>query len=188
MLRTGVVGVLLVLLTVTACTGGDEDDNESTSGPGFNIPEGVTLTSGGSALSVGQAASIVYRPAYADGTVITVRVSEITRGEPGQIRGLAGVPENAVPFYVRASVANAGPADLTSTDVPLRAAVGSRTKLEPIELSRSVKGCGPLKLDGATKAGDTATGCLLFAVPPDQAFETVQLATSDLNTPITWTP
>ena len=184
--RAAGAAVLAVsLAAVTACSGDEEPapDDES-----VDVPEGVTLTSGGSTVELGQAASVVYRPDDADRTVITVRVDSITRGKPRDVAGVDGVDDGAVPFFVEASIHNAGPATLGPAPVPLYALDGSGASLESTDLAKTPAGCEQLATDERLAPGGSEHGCLLFTVPADGGFRGVQVDTSELNRPVTWKP
>lgn len=176
-------------LVLGACSGGDEPDPGPTT-PGIDVPEGVTLTAGGSTVSVGESVSVPYRPDNAARTVITVEVDKVRRGKPSDLDGydIDGIPKDSVPYYVDASVRNAGPAALTNATVPLYGLDSRDSYFAPVEVTGGVDGCKPLRLSGKLPPGSVSKGCLVFAVPPKRTFKAVQVRTSDLNDPVTWKP
>lgn len=177
--------VSVVLALLTACTGDDEPDPDHET---VEVPEGITLTSGGSTVELGHAASVVYGDGDAEPTVITVRVDDIVRGDPKDLEGIDGAPDGAVPFFVEASIRNAGPATLPAAPVPLYAAAGRGNHLEAADLARTPDGCKQLATDVRLAPGGTEHGCLLFAVPDNAEFEGIQVRTEGLNRPVTWKP
>lgn len=182
----GAVALTAVLASLAACSGGG-DEAASEEGP-VEVPEGVTLTSGGSTVEIGQAVSVVHRSGGSVPTVITVRVDGIARGTPRDVASLDGVDDKAVPFFVEASIRNEGPATLEPATVPLYALDGSGGEAESVELVRTPDGCRQLAVDERLASGGTEHGCLLFTVPADAGFGGVQVRTSELNRPVTWKP
>lgn len=195
MLAGGAQGRLGALLAVLAlvlvgCSGGNDDPEPGPDTPDIEVPEGVTLTSGGSTVSIGSAASVVYEPDKAAATVVTVRVNDVKRGKPADLDGfdLDGVPQKSVPYYVDASIRNDGPAVLAHADVPLYGLDSGDEYFPPTRVSGTVKSCKPLVLPDKLERGRTVKGCLVFTVPPGKTFKGVQVRTSDLENPITWKP
>lgn len=181
----GAVAAMVALAGVVAgCTEDADGEPEPEPGPAdVDVPEGITLTSGGSTVDLGQPASVVYQPAGAGRTVITVRVDDITRGKPKELPGVAGVP-----FYVEASIHNAGPAALSGVRIPLYAVDGAGEHIDATGVTEETAGCDPLPLTGSIVRGATATGCLVFAVPEGSALAGVQVRSGDLSSPVTWKP
>lgn len=181
----GVVAAVLGLL-LTACTGdGDEPDPDRET---VEVPEGITLTSAGSTVELGHAASVVYGPGDAEPTVITVRVDEIARGKAKDLVGVDGVPDGSVPFLVEASIRNDGPATLPAAAVPLYADAGGEDRIEASDVATMPDGCKQLATDVRLAPGGSERGCLLFAVPPNAEFQGIQVRTKGLNRPVTWKP
>ncbi|UYM05770.1 hypothetical protein [Solicola gregarius] len=186
------VGALVAAaaLVLSGCSGGDDDPDPVPETPDIEVPEGVTLTAGGSTVDVGSPASVVYKPDNAAATVVTVRVERIDRGKPADLGGfdLDGVAKNSVPYYAHASIRNAGPAVLAHADAPLYGLDSGDEYFPPTKITGTVKSCKPLVLPEKLEQGRTAKGCLVFTVPPGKAFKGVQVRTSDLENPITWAP
>lgn len=187
-IAAALAAVVTLGAATAGCSGGDDEPTPGPDSADVHIPEGVTLTSGGSTMDVGQSASVVYQPDGAARTVITVRVEGISRGKSEDVKGVEGVPDGAVPFYVETSIHNAGPAALDGAPVPLSGRDDAGDRIDATGLSRPVAGCDPLPADGALERGATAKGCLLFAVPDGTALRDVRLRTSDLASPVTWKP
>ncbi|HLR85282.1 MAG TPA: hypothetical protein VK059_10040 [Nocardioidaceae bacterium] len=188
--RRAATATVVLALTLTACTGGDDEPEPGPDTSDVEVPEGVTLTSAGSTVPLGESASVVYQPQNAAQTVVTISVDKITRGKPKDLAGydLRGTPEGSVPYYVRASVRNAGPAVLAGGAVPLYGLDSGNSYFKPVEMRDSVGGCKPLRLDDHVKPGAVREGCLVFTVPPKRTFKGVQVRTSDLNRPVSWKP
>lgn len=189
-LRKAAAVALALAVSLTACTGGDDEPKPEPDTTDVEVPEGVTLTSAGSTIPLGDSASVVYQPRNAAQTVVTISVDEITRGTPKDLKGydLDGLPANSVPYYVDASIRNAGPAVLARAAVPLYGLDSANSYFEPVEVSGAVKGCKPLTLGAHVKPGTVRSGCLVFAVPPKRTFKGVQVRTTDLNQPVSWRP
>lgn len=185
-----VAAAAVLALVLTACTGGDDEPDPDPKTPDVKVPEGVTLTSAGSTLPVGESASVIYKPENAATTVITVRVDKVTRGKPADLEGydLDGVAKNSVPYYVSASLRNGGPAVLVDAAVPLYGLDSGDSYFRPVDVRGQVDGCKPLRLEGKIAKGEGSKGCLVFAVPPDRTFKSVQVRTSDLSQPVSWKP
>lgn len=186
--RTATVAAALVL-ALAGCSSDDEPDPGPTT-PDVEVPEGITLTSGGSTVSIGEPASVIYRPQDAARTIITVEVDKITRGKPADLDGydVDGVPPGSLPYYVDASVRNDGPAALADAAVPLYGLDSGDSYFRPLDVTGPVGGCAPLRLDDNLAPGSVSKGCLVFAVPPKRTFKAVQVRTSDLSRPVTWKP
>ncbi|MDN5852597.1 MAG: hypothetical protein L0K86_07090 [Actinomycetia bacterium] len=187
--RTAAAAIALAL-ALTACTSGDDEPKPDPETPDVNVPEGITLTSAGSTVPLGQSASVVFQPRNAAQTVITISVDEVTRGKPKDLDGydLDGLPEDSVPYYVNASIRNAGPAVIAGAAVPLYGVDSANSYFKPVDVRGTVHGCKPLRLGNHVKPGTVSKGCLVFAVPPKRTFKGVQVRTSDLNQPVTWKP
>ena len=187
--RIGALAAVAVL-TVSGCSGGDDEPEPGPDTPDIEVPEGVTLTSGGSTVEVGTPVSVVDEPDNAAATVITVEVDQIERGKPKDLAGfdLDGVANGSVPYYVDASIRNAGPAVLARADLPLYGLDSGDEYFPPTAVRGAIDSCKPLELPSKLDRGGAVKGCLVFTVPPKRNFTGVQVRTSDLENPVTWAP
>ena len=177
--RVLVAGALLAL---TACTGGAEQASgggppDVATTPSAQLPPGLAL---------GEPAEVAYA-APAGPTTLQVTVSAIERGDPADLGELEPPPGQAAgtPFYVQATIVNAGELDLSLEDPARRLAglddrggyipsVVIRTRFRPCDYVAAPEGFPP---------GDSFDTCVTYVVPDGEALAGVQWEGSP---PVRW--
>jgi hypothetical protein len=191
------LGVVVLLLDVSACSGDDNDGagadalstSPSASAPQVAVPAGVTLTDPGSTLEVGQPASVVYKAGPGRVSVVTVTVTKIAVGSMRRdFAHFALDPEQmrSTPYYVTATVRNAGPGQLGRAALPLYGHDSTNTFFPAVTLVGDLDACtgGPLPATFGPKA--TQRTCLVFLVHHGAKLDSVELRPYDGFDPVRW--
>jgi len=204
LVRAAVAGVALAL-TLTACSGGEEPSatesdttttpevtaspSETQSPPYFPVPAGVELTEPGSELTVGQPATVAWQPTQKVTGVLDVTVTRLTRTTFAAFKGfkIDAATARKTPYFVKATVRNAGRTDLAGRPVPLYAATDANTLVEASTFSEEFKPCRPGVLPSPFPAGGKVNVCLVYLVPPGSGLTGVTFRPYEEFDPITWT-
>lgn len=154
------------------------------------VPSGVTLTSQGTALQVGQSATVAWQPSQKvvgvlDLTVTAMHSTTFDRSFSGW--ELDDATKANAPYFVTASVRNAGESDLGGQTVPLYGAAASGALVEASTFATDFKPCRPGVLPTPFPAGASADVCLVYLVPSAGALEGVSFRPTESFEPITWT-
>ena len=187
MLRVALVAALLVAI------GGCSKEQKIATVPvpkGFDVPAGVTLTKGGTALIKGKPASVIYQIADKTRSVITVTVTAVEKGNIKDFKffSLDEATQLSTPFYVTATVKNAGPAGIGQAPIPLYAHDSNNTISLPNELVGDFAPCPRGTLPKSFLPDATAKVCLVYLLPKGTTLASVDLQTADQKDPITWKP
>src|SRR5690606_11541665 len=128
---------------------------------------GVTITKGGTQLTEGQPASIVYEVGERAASAITVTVTEVRKGSIKDFRffSLDENTKKSTPFYVRVTVENDGPAGLGGAALPIFAHDDSNTNLPANDIVGTFKPCSPATLPKSFLPGASTKLCLVYLVP-----------------------
>ncbi|MEH3033758.1 MAG: hypothetical protein PGN07_06895 [Aeromicrobium erythreum] len=179
--RPRVTRAVLVVLAVTALLLGgacssDEDDPAPKVPKGFEVPSGVTITDAGSTVAVGKTATVVYDPGAAP-TAVSVRVDSITKGSIKDFRffSLDASAKKSVPYYVRVTARNRGPAGLGGATLPIFARSSANTLYPANELVGSFKPCPTAKLPQSFLAGANASICLIYLIPEGEKLASIDI-------------
>lgn len=182
-------------LVLTGCSSGSSgsDDKGASSAAvpkGFDVPEGVTLTKGGTQLSQSEPASVIYQVGDKAASAITVTVAEVTKGSIKDFKffSLDDATKASTPFYVKVNVKNEGPAGLGGAALPIYAHDDSNTNLQASDIVGTFKPCQTAKLPSSFLPGATAKLCLVYLVPKGRALVSVDLQTGTAKDAITWKP
>jgi len=191
---TWAAALLLLLIPLSSCSGNDDDSggsNESptSSGPSVAVPAGVTLTDPGSSLHLGQPASVVYATGPQKVSVLTVTVRKIAAGSMKKdFKNFVLSPRElkSTPYYVSASVHNAGPGNLGGAKVPLYGFDSTNTYFPASPIVGDLNACqgGPLPKSFAPKA--TVQTCQVFIVGAGVTLDAVELRPNKSAEPIRW--
>jgi len=199
--------LLTTALALSACsgTGGDGgagptgSDTTPASSPsdfvsddekyGVDVPPGLMVTEPGSELAVGDLATIAWSPRA--GVVGALRIV-VTRLRQGTIKDFSGFTVDAAtkastPYYVTATVTNAGVTDLGGVDVPLYLVDTTDTLYGQNHFGGAFKPCAAKPLPKPFAARQEATVCLVFLVPDHGNLTAVSFRPSQAFDPITWT-
>lgn len=184
-----IVAAVVAMIALAAC-GSDAKDDGVPVPKGFDLPEGVTLTKGGTVLTEDDSASVIYQVGSAAASAITVTVTQVKKGDIKDFKffSLDEETKQASPFYVSVTVVNEGPAGLGGAALPIYAHDSSNTIFPPNELVGDFKPCPKPALPKTFLPGATANLCLVYLVPKGKALQSVDLQTGSAKDAITWTP
>ena len=193
---TWAVALLLVLIPVSSCSGDDESgassgssESPTASGPSVAVPAGVTLTNPGSDLDLGQPASVVYAAGPDRASVLIVTVRKIAAGSMKKdFKNFVLSPRElkSTPYYVTATVHNAGPGKLGGAKVPLYGFDSTNTYFPASPIVGDLDVCkgGALPESFGPKA--TVQTCQVFIVNPGVTLDAVELRPNNSAEPIRW--
>lgn len=151
---------------------------------------GLSLTAPGKALRVGQSATVAWQPSQKTVGALDVTVTAMHSTTFKQsFKGweLDAATRGDAPYFVTASVRNAGQADLGGRAVPLYGAAASGALVEASTFASDFKPCHPGVLPTPFPAGARADVCLVYLVPDGGALDGVSFRPTERFDPITWT-
>lgn len=185
--------VLLLVLAVLLVAGGCSKAEKKVETPvpkGFELPSGVTLTKGGSAMAPGKPATVIYKIADQTRSVITVTVDSIKKGTIKDFKFFSLDDDTlaSTPYYVTASIKNLGPAGLGGSPVPLYAHDSTNSIAPPNQLVGDFAPCPRGALPSSFLPDAAAKVCLVYLIPKGATLQTIDLQTADQKDPITWQP
>jgi hypothetical protein len=190
--RSGLVRLTAVALTLAVLTGcGSKSKDDTVPVPkGFDVPAGVTLTPGGTKLTEGHPASVIYKVGDKATSAITVTVTQVAKGDIEDFKffSLDEASKASSPFYVSVTVKNDGPAGLGGVALPIYAHDSGNTIFPPNELVGTFNPCPQPSLPKSFLPGSTAKLCLVYLVPKGKALQSVDLQTGTSHDAISWTP
>lgn len=156
---------------------------------GVDVPPGLMVTEPGSELAVGDLATIAWSPRA--GIVGALRI-EVIRLRQGTIKDFTGFTVDAdtkasTPYYVTATVTNAGVTDLGGVEVPLYMVDATDTLYGQNHFGGAFKPCAAKPLPKPFVAAQVTTVCLVYLAPNHGALTAVSFRPSQAFDPITWT-
>lgn len=159
--------------------------------PYLPVPDGIELTAQGTELKVGQRAVVAFEPRQNRVGVLDVR---ITRLEKTSFKEsfvgwtLDAVTRSSNPYFVHATVTNAGSTELGGRRTPLYIVDGNNTLIEASSFAGAFKPCAstPL-LPKKFGHGEKAKLCLVFLAPKQGKLTAVSFRPTQEFDPITWT-
>jgi len=202
------IPALVTVLALSACsgTGGDGgeagptgSDTSAGSSPsdfvsddekyGVDVPPGLMVTEPGSELAVGETATIAWEPRV--GVVGALRIT-VTKLRQGTIKDFAGFSVDAptkasTPYYVTATVANAGVTDLGGVEVPLYMVDANDTLYGQNHFGGEFKPCAARRLPKPFAATQETTVCLVYLAANHGTLSAVSFRPSQAFDPIIWT-
>lgn len=194
---------LLLGVSVAGCSDDDSDpgagesqsESQSTSGSAsptdsLLLPEGTDLTPGGSSLEVGETATVAYEVRQGVVAVLDITVTRLEKTSFDE--SFVGWDIDAdtrakKPYFVRATVTNAGETDLAERPVPLYIVDGSNTLVEATTFGSAFKPCDPGLFPKSFPTGATLDACLVFLAPDKGDLTAVSFRPTQEYDPITWT-
>ena len=203
------LGALLLAGTALTACGGSSGDNGSgngatagatassgetptagdASGYPTAVPSGVDLTAPGKALQVGQTATVAWQPTQKLVGVLDLTVTGLysTTFEKS-FKGweLDETTKADAPYFVTATVRNAGQSDLGGQAVPLYGSAASGALVEASTFATDFKPCHPGVLPTPFPAGASAHVCLVYLVPSAGVLDGVSFRPTQAFDPITW--
>lgn len=163
----------------------------ATATPYLQVPDGVELTAQGAELGLGERATVAWEPRQGRVGVLGIKVTRLektTFKESFAGWQLDRVTKRSTPFFVRATITNAGRTELGGRRLPLYLVDGANTLIEASSFASTFDPCPstpffPKKFP----AGARAEMCLVFLAPDKGRLSAVSFRpTQDFN-PITWT-
>jgi len=159
------------------------------SGAASAAPKGTTLTAPGAKLSLGESATIAWAPTQRTVGVLDITVTALRRTTfADSFKGwqLDDKTRANAPFFVEATVTNAGTSDLSGQQVPLYGAASSGALVEATSFASSFKPCEPGTLPTPFPAGASADVCLVYLVPGGASLTGAMFRPSQEFDPISW--
>lgn len=192
-------------LALSGCSGNDSK-NPSGSGSGSGssqssstptasatpylpVPAGVTLTAQGSALKVGDKATVAYEPRQKQVGVLQITVTKLEKASFALFAGwkLDAQTMKATPYFVHAKVKNVGATNLGGRTVPLYIVDGTNTLIEASAFQSTFKPCPSAPLATKFGPGAKANVCLVYLAPNRGKLTAVSFRPTQAFNPITWT-
>ena len=197
------VAALVPALLLSACSGGDEPEaapSESTTEsasatpeplptPDIEVPEGVELTAQGSALELGDTASVGYEVDQSTVGVLDITVTDMRRTtfkESFQGWKLDKQLAKANPYFVEAVFKNRGETDLGGQRPPLYIVDGNDTLVESSTFVTEFEPCPSTDFPKTFEPGDKVKRCLVFLAPDAGELVAVSFRPAQEFNPITW--
>jgi len=174
--------------SATASAGPTEVPSGYPSGVASEAPE-ATFTTPGTALRLGQSATVAWQPTQRLTGVLDVTVTALHSTSFDQsFKGwqLDAATKANAPFFVDATVRNAGSSDLGGQRVPLYGAAASGALVEASSFASDFKPCGPSVLPTPFPAGASTQVCLVYLVPQAGVLDGVTFRPTESFQPITW--
>ena len=186
--------VLLLLVLVGGCSddsGASDGARESPSatGPSVAVPAGVNLTDPGATLDLGQPASVVYDAGQQRVSVITVTVRKVVAGSMKRdFKNFVLGPKElkSTPYYVTATVRNAGPGKLGQAKVPLYGYDSTNTYFSASPIVGHLDACPGGNLPESFGPKATEQTCQVFLVGKGATLDAVELRPYEGFEPIRW--
>lgn len=154
------------------------------------VPDGVELTQQGSALEVGDTATVAYQVRQGVVGVLDIKVSRLekTSFEESFVGwDLSAETKKAKPYFVRATILNRGETDLGGRPGPLYIVDGTNTLVEATSFASRFRPCEPGRFPESFPPGATTKVCLVFLAPAKGDLTAVSFRPTQEDDPITWT-
>lgn len=153
------------------------------------VPDGVTLSDQGSALAVGDTATVAWQPRQDVTGVLDVTVDRLEKTTLKKSFAGWKIPadtQGAKPYFVRATITNRGTTDVGGRPVPLYIVDGSNTLIEATSFASVFKPCRRGVFPKSFPAGATAQVCLVYFAPDKGDLTAVSFRPTQEFNPITW--
>lgn len=192
--RTAFVAVLVAsALVLTAC--GSDSDKKPAAKPSVDlptgsvdVPEGVTLTEPGTALTFGKPATVAYEQNSKRGSVLELTVASV---KTGRIQDFAAyqldpAAKKSTPYYAQVRVKNVGPGDMSRAVVPVYAVDSTNALVQAVSFNNTFKPCPSTSLPAGFTTGKTANVCLAYLVSAGRTLVEMSYRPLQQYEPITW--
>lgn len=197
------VAALVPALLLSACSDGEEPEaapsgaaSESTSQtpeplptPDLEVPAGVELSTQGSALELGDTATVAYEVDQSTVGVLDITVTDMRRTtfkESFQGWKLDKQLQKANPYFVEAVFKNRGETDLGGERPPLYIVDGTDTLVESSTFVTEFTACPSTDFPKTFEPGDRVKRCLVFLAPDAGELVAVSFRPAQEFNPITW--
>jgi hypothetical protein len=193
---------LVLALVVTGCTSDAEPGAEPTASADpssatdasaaegyLPVPDKVTLTEPGSALDLGQRATVAWQASADEVGVLDLAVREVEQARPQEFRGWLrdDAMRRSTPYFVQVRVRNRGEGDLGGAEVPLLLLDDNGTLGPPWTFGARFAACPSRPLPRSFEPGDRADLCLVYLAPRRATIEAMAFEPVDDFEAITWT-
>ena len=207
-MRNRVLGLtlaaLLPALVLAGCSGSDDepdaeptptasasasDSGSPSATPSLEVPAGVELTTQGSALELGDTATVAYELDQSTVGVLDITVTDMRRTtfkESFQGWKLDKQLEKANPYFVEATFKNVGDTDLGGERPPLYIVDGNDTLVESSTFVTEFEACPSTDFPKTFDSGDKVKRCLVFLAPDAGELVAVSFRPAQEFNPITW--
>lgn len=191
-------GLLLSGTVLTGCSGdeGEPADAGTTDSPTASAspspypsaPDTVTLTDPGTDLALGESATIAWQPVQALVGVLDISVTAMERATFQAFRGwqIDDATRQQAPYFVRATIVNAGETDLSTQPVPLYALDAAGAPIQASTFGGEFEPCRPSALPAPFPPGASADVCLVYLLPSGGTLAGVIFRPTDAFEPIVW--
>jgi hypothetical protein len=169
--------------------GGSSSAASGSSSAGGGTVQGVALTDQGTALTLGNAATVSWRPDQHLVGVMKVAVDRLEKVPASEFRDwrLDDATRRSTPYFVRAEVKNVGTTDLSGVRVPLYLLDGRDTLLQPSTFRASFPPCPSTPLPARFTSGAKASVCLVYFAPDHGTLTAISFRPTEDFDAITWT-
>lgn len=157
--------------------------------PSLDVPAGVELTTQGTALELGDTATVAYEVDQSTVGVLDITVTDMrstTFKESFQGWKLDKQLQKANPYFVEATFKNVGDTDLGKQRPPLYIVDGDDTLVESSTFVTDFEACPSTDFPKEFAPGDKVKRCLVFLAPDDGELVAVSFRPSQEYDPITW--
>jgi len=170
--------------TTGTTTAGDSGSSQ----PAARV-QGVTLTDQGTALKVGQAATVSWQPDQKKTGVITVTVTKLEKVPISTFDAwrLDAATKRSTPYFVHATVRNRGTTALSGVPVPLYLLDGRNTLLQSSTFRAQFAPCPSTPLPARFTHGKKASVCLVYFAPGHGTLTAISFRPTQDFDAITWT-
>jgi hypothetical protein len=165
-------------------TAGDPGSTHST-----GTVQGVKLTDQGTALKVGQAATVSWQPNQKQTGVITMSVTKLEKVPISAFDAwhLNAATKRSTPYFVHATVRNRGTTALSGVRVPLYLLDGRNTLLQASTFRARFPPCPSTPLPAKFTHGRKASVCLVYFAPGHGTLTAMSFRPTQDFDAITWT-
>lgn len=170
-------------------TGGTSTAGDAGSTQTSGTVQGVKLTDQGTALTLGQAATVSWQPNQKQVGVIKVSVTKLQKVPISAFRAwrLDAATKRSTPYFVHATVRNMGTTALAGVPVPLYLLDGRNTLLQASTFRAEFPPCPSKPLPATFTRGKKATVCLVYFAPGHGTLTAISFRPTQDYDAITWT-
>lgn len=195
-----VLSGLLALVLLAGCGGGEEKEKKKDASsptasatpaetPYLDVPEGVTLTAGGTNLGLGQKAMVAWQPRQKEVAAVELSVVRIERTSFDASFGGWKIDDRTAamtPYFVRFEVTNATDVNLGGNAVPLYLSDDAGTLVEASTFKGSFRLCSGGVLPKAFGKAADADLCLVYFVAQGRELTNLTFQLPGDLEPVTW--
>jgi hypothetical protein len=192
--RTAFVAVLVVSALVVSACGADSDKKPSAKptaalpSANVDVPEGVTLTKAGTALTFGQTATVAYEQNAKRSSVLELTVDSVQKGRISDLATyqLDATSKKSTPYYAHVRAKNVGTGDLSHAIAPVYAVDSTNALVQAVTFNNSFAKCPSTSLPAGFTAGKSANLCLAYLIPAGRTLVQMSYRPLQQYEPITW--